>query len=207
MGQRRGFYDTEFGLAMFALSNLVTFAGLTWWNAGLLYRLDTERTRAEKDLRESEERFRATFEQAAVGIAHVAPDGRWLRVNQKLCDIVGYTREELLARTFQAITHPDDLDADLVAVRQVLSGEIQTYAIDKRYIHKDGQHIWIRLTMSLVREPSGEPKYCISMVEDITVRKRAEDALRKVHNELKVRIEERTAELQRVRLAPSIYCR
>lgn len=110
----------------------------------------TERKKAESALRESEERFRATFEQAAVGIAHVDPYGWFLRVNQKLCDIVGYTREELLELTFQDITYPDDLDADLEYVRQLLAGEIQTYSMEKRYFRKDGSVVWINLTVSLV---------------------------------------------------------
>ncbi|MBI3409510.1 MAG: PAS domain S-box protein [Planctomycetes bacterium] len=96
----------------------------------------TGRKRAEGDLGESEERFRATFAQAAVGIAHVAPDGRWLRVNDKLCAIVGYSQEELRERTFQDITHPDDLEADLNFVRRVLACEITTYSMEKRYFHK-----------------------------------------------------------------------
>ena len=100
-----------------------------------------------RELKENEERFRATFEQAAVGIAHVALDGRWLRVNQKLCDIVGYSKEELLQKTFQDITHPDDLDADQEFVRQVLAEEIKTYSTEKRYIRKDGSPVWINLTV------------------------------------------------------------
>ncbi|MBI1945256.1 MAG: PAS domain S-box protein [Deltaproteobacteria bacterium] len=137
----------------------------------------TEQKRAEEALRQSEARFRATFEQAAVGIAHVSPDGSWLRVNQKLCDIVGYTREELLQRTFQDITHPDDLDRDLAFVRQVLAGDLATYTMEKRYRKKDGAIVWIELTVSLVRTPSGEPDYFISVVNDIDARKRAEQAL------------------------------
>ena len=133
---------------------------------------------AERALRESELRFRGTFEQAAVGIAHVATDGRWLRVNQKLCDIVGYAREELLERTFQDITHPDDLDTDLEYVARMLAGGIQTYSMEKRYVHKQGQLVWVNLTVALVREPSGEPKYFISVVEDITARKQAEEVLK-----------------------------
>jgi PAS domain S-box-containing protein len=133
--------------------------------------------RVAERLRESEERFRGTFEQAAVGIAHVAPDGRWLRVNRRLCDIVGYTERELRARTFQDITHPDDLDKDLGYVRDMLDGKIQTYAMEKRYYRKDGSVVWIDLTVSLVREPSGRPKYFISVVQDIDARKRAESAL------------------------------
>ncbi|HLK55424.1 MAG TPA: PAS domain S-box protein [Chthonomonadaceae bacterium] len=136
-----------------------------------------ERRRTEEALREGEEQFRATFEQAAVGIAHVRTDGQWLRVNRKLCEIVGYTREELLPRTFQDITHPDDLAADLAYVRQMLAGEISTYSMVKRYFRKDGSVVWTNLTVSLVRHPSGEPKYFISVVEDITERRRLEEQL------------------------------
>ena len=89
-------------------------------------------------LRESEARFRTLFEQAAVGVAQVAPDGRWLDVNQRLCEIVGYSREELLALTFQDITHPEDLDTNLDCVRQMLAGELRTYSLEKRYRCKDG---------------------------------------------------------------------
>jgi PAS domain S-box-containing protein len=131
-----------------------------------------------RELQENEERFRATFEQAAVGIAHVAPDGRWMRVNQTFCDIVGYSREELLQKTFQDITHPDDLDADLEYVRKVLAAEIQTYHREKRYIRKDGSIVWIDMSVSIVHHASGEPGYFISVIEDITKRKRAEEALR-----------------------------
>ncbi|MBI3205874.1 MAG: PAS domain S-box protein [Myxococcales bacterium] len=133
----------------------------------------TARKAAEGALRESEERFRSTFEQAAVGIAHVAPDGTWLRVNQKLCSIVGYSREELAAKTFQDITHPDDLDLDLAFVGRVLSGELATYSMQKRYFRKTGETVWIHLTVSLVRKSDGEPDYFISVVEDISERVRA----------------------------------
>ncbi len=138
----------------------------------------TERKRAETVLRESEERFRATFEQAAVGISHVSPDGRWLRVNQKLCEIVGYDREGLLGMSFRDITHPDDLGRDLEHVRRMLDGETDTYSVEKRYVRKDGTIVWIELTTSLLRDPSGEPKYFISVTEDITPRKQAEASLR-----------------------------
>ena len=148
----------------------------------------TERKRTEEALRESEERFRATFEQAAVGIAHVDPDGRWLRVNQRLCDIVGYSREELLEKTFQDITHPDDLDSDIEKVHQLLAGEISTYSMEKRYFKKDGSIVWINLTVSPLREPSGEIKYFIAAIEDITERKQAEEALQEVREAERQRI-------------------
>lgn len=129
---------------------------------------------AEEALRASEERFCATFNQAAVGMAHVSKDGKWLNVNQKLCDIVGYTKEELLTMTFQDITYPDDLDIDLEYVRKILAQEIQTYSMEKRYIRKDSSLVWINLTGSLVRSCTGEPDYFIAVVEDISQRKQAE---------------------------------
>ncbi|KMY67334.1 hypothetical protein AAU61_10830 [Desulfocarbo indianensis] len=130
----------------------------------------------ELSLSESIQRFQATFDQAAVGIAHVGPDGTWLRVNNKLCQIVGYTREELLGKTFQDITHPDDLQTDLSLLDKVIAGELETYSLEKRYIKKDGSLVWIELTVSLVRREDGSPNYFISVVEDIDARKQAENA-------------------------------
>ncbi|WP_449241883.1 PAS domain S-box protein [Desulfovibrio sp.] len=137
------------------------------------------RDRSDAALRDSEHRFRATFEQAAVGIAHVSLEGRWLRVNETLCRITGYSREELLERRFQDITHPDDLDTDLNRMAQLLEGRISTYTLEKRYIRKDGRTVWVNLTVALVRGDSGEPRYFISAVQDIEARKRAEEALRR----------------------------
>ncbi len=134
----------------------------------------TERQRIEEALRQSEQRFRAAFHQAAVGIAHIATDGKWLLVNQRLCDIVGYTSEELQLLTFQDITHPDDLNADLEYVNQILADNIQTYSMEKRYFRKDSSIVWVNLTVSLMREPSGEPKYFISVIEDISERQAAQ---------------------------------
>ncbi len=148
---------------------------------------------ANAALRHSEERFRATFEQAAVGIAHVGLDGRWLLVNQKLCDIIGYSREELLKLTFQEITHPDDLDADLELSQKLMAGKISTYSMEKRYVRKDGSPVWIYLTGSMVYKSSGEPDYGLAVVEDITERKRAEEQRRaslKEVNDLKAALDE-----------------
>ncbi len=147
---------------------------------GALHYLDvrTEHVKARAALEASERRFRATFENASVGIAHVAPDGSWLRVNARLCEIVDYTPAELLSGTFQDITHPDDLDADLALLERVASGEIDRYRIDKRYVRKDGSTVWIELTVSCVRRQDGAPDYYISTVQDISARKAAEDRLR-----------------------------
>lgn len=138
----------------------------------------TERKRIEEALRESEDRFRSTFEQAAVGISHVGLDGRWLRVNNRLCEILGYEREELLQMTFQDITHPDDMQPDLDRVQEAIAGEINGYHLEKRYIRKDGSVVWIQLTVSLVRDSETlAPEYFISVVEDISARKATETQL------------------------------
>src|SRR6266436_695937 len=135
------------------------------------------RKRMETTLRESEERFRGAFEFAAIGMALVAPDGQWMRVNGALCGIEGYTADELLATTFQTITHPDDLDADMEYVRQMLDGSRSHYDMEKRYFHKDGHIVWILLSVSLVRDDAGQPMYFVSQIQDITARKHAESQL------------------------------
>lgn len=122
----------------------------------------------------SEERFRATFEHAAVGIAHVSPDGRFLRANQTLCHLLGYPAETLLTLYFHDITHPDDLEADLNNIRRMLDGHLDTYAWEKRYIHHDGDVIWVSLTCALLRDDHDRPDYLITVIEDITARKREE---------------------------------
>ena len=138
----------------------------------------TDQHRLELDLEESEARFRETFDEAPIGIALVGPNGRWLEVNRALCEIVGYSEPELLQLTFQDITHPDDLEADLRKLGQVLSGEIQTYQMEKRYFHKEGHAIWARLSVALVRDERGTPLHFVSHIEDITRARAAESALR-----------------------------
>ncbi len=133
--------------------------------------------RADRALAEAHERFRSAFEHAPIGIALVAPDGRWLQVNRALCEIVGYAESELLARSFQDITHPDDLDADLELVGALVAGEIGSYQLEKRYLHKDGRVIWGRLSRSVARDMSGEPLHFVSEIEDITAAKQAASAL------------------------------
>ena len=106
----------------------------------------TDHKRAEKALEESEQRFGSAFRDAAIGMALVGTDGRWLQVNRSLCKILGYSEGELLGKTFQDITHPDDLEADVEQVRRMLAGEIETYQKEKRYFHKDGHVVWVLLT-------------------------------------------------------------
>src|SRR3712207_823967 len=106
-------------------------------------------------------------------MAVVGTDGRFMQVNRSLCRIVGYSEEELLEKTFQEITHPDDLRADVEQVRRMLSGEIETYQKEKRYFHKEGHVVWGLLSVSLVHDEEGEPLYFVSQIQDVTERKRA----------------------------------
>jgi PAS domain S-box-containing protein len=137
-----------------------------------------ERKRAEQALRESEERFRAIFSQAAVGIAQTGVDGKWLLLNDRFCEILGYTQDELRGKTFVDVTHPDDRQVSLTAVCRLLAGEISWWSTEKRYIHKEGAIVWARLWLSLVRDQDNRPQYFISVVEDITERIQGERALR-----------------------------
>ncbi len=132
----------------------------------------------EPDLRESEERFRGAFEFAAIGMALVSPEGRWLRVNRSLCKIIGYTADELLASDFQSITYEEDLDTDVDYMRRMLDGSLSHYDMEKRYLHKDGHHVWVLLSVSLVRDTSDQSMYFVSQIQDISERKRLELALR-----------------------------
>jgi PAS domain S-box-containing protein len=153
---------------------------------GVYFRDVTKEKRTEMALQESEERFRVTFEQAPVGIAHVAPDGRWLRVNQRLCEILGYSRDALLAQTFQETTYLADLELDLEQTELTLRGEIQSYEVEKRFLRRDGQLVWCHLTISLVRDLDLTPKYFIAVIEDISARKDADGILGATAHELRL---------------------
>ncbi|MEM1353767.1 MAG: PAS domain S-box protein [Planctomycetota bacterium] len=146
----------------------------------------SELSRIEAELRESEERFRQAFDNAPIGLALVSPQGRWLQVNRALTDLVGYSAEELMRTDFQTITHPEDLDKDLELVGQVLGDQIKSYQMDKRYFHKSGKVVWVRLSVSLVRSPgTGQPLYFISQIEDISQQRAFEQELAQRNDDLK----------------------
>ncbi len=133
----------------------------------------TERKQTEIALQISEELFRSTFEYTSVGMAHVALDGNWMRVNHKLCEILGYSSAELLATTYQAITEPADSGQDVTIVQQLINGEINECTLEKRYIHKQGHYVWVHITVTLIRTivPDGQlgiPQYFIAVIQDIT---------------------------------------
>jgi diguanylate cyclase (GGDEF)-like protein/PAS domain S-box-containing protein len=133
--------------------------------------------RAIDALAASETQFRATFNQAAIGIAHNTPDGRFLRVNQKLCDMLGYTREELLALTIGDITHPEDRETGQPLRERLIAGEIETFSAERRCVRKDGSVIWTNRTVSLVRDAAGVPLYFIRVIEDVTQRNQLQQEL------------------------------
>jgi PAS domain S-box-containing protein len=145
----------------------------------------TARRAAEEALRESEERFRQTFELAASGIAHVDLQGRFLRVNRSLCEIFGYKQDELVGRTVRDVSHPADLGSTDAGRKAVLAGKIESVRLEKRYVRKDGSTVWVDLAIALVRAPEGRPLYEIAIFDDITPRKEAENALHQAHEELK----------------------
>ena len=140
----------------------------------------------EQALRESEEMYRATFEQAAVGMCHVSTDGVFLRVNSKLCDLLGYSQEEFLKLTFMDITHPEDLRSDVDNAAALLAGSLGSYQIEKRYQKKDGSTVWGQLTVGLLCDRFGKPRHFISVVAEIGERKRAEEALRASEKQFRI---------------------
>jgi diguanylate cyclase (GGDEF)-like protein/PAS domain S-box-containing protein len=140
--------------------------------------LDRERRAAVQHMEEQTSLFEGAFNHAAIGMALVATDGRWLRVNEALCRMFGYSEAELLRIDFQTITHPEDLDSDLEQLQEVLEGQRDTYQMKKRYIHHDGSTVWGLLTVSTVRDRDGTPRFFISQIDDITQQVHAENALK-----------------------------
>jgi diguanylate cyclase (GGDEF)-like protein/PAS domain S-box-containing protein len=138
----------------------------------------TQRKHAEEARRHAQERFELIFEQAPIGMALLAPDGRWVRVNQALLKITGHSAEELLAKTSQEITHPDDLPRDMEHIQRLLVGEIRDYQIEKRFFHAQGHVISAALSVSLVRDLQGKPLHLILQIQDITERKLMEERVR-----------------------------
>ncbi|ETX30220.1 PAS domain S-box protein [Roseivivax isoporae] len=158
----------------------------------------SERAHYEAAIRESEELFRSTFENAAVGMAHVGPDGSWLRVNQCLCEMLGYSKQEMISLRFQDVTHPEDLVTDLDKLAGLLHGDYNEYTIQKRYLRRDGQVVWATLTVGCVRRADGTVDYLISVLQDITRQKEAEAQRDLLVDELNHRVKNLLATIQSV---------
>ncbi|EKQ70256.1 PAS domain S-box [Leptolyngbyaceae cyanobacterium JSC-12] len=160
---------------------------------------ERDRHQAETALRQSEELFRTTFEQAAVGINFSTLSGRFTHFNQRWCEIVGYDEEELWELTSQDITYLEDADQELELLEKLLAGHIPNYSVEKRFIRSDRSFVWVHLTASLMRSPSGEPRYIISVVQDISARKLAEAERQQAEQQLQQKatdLEEALRELQ-----------
>jgi PAS domain S-box-containing protein len=138
----------------------------------------------EAALRDSEERYRLTFQEAAVGIAHVGRNGQWLRVNRKLCEMLGYPEEQLLKLRVQELTYPPDVEADQQQAARLEVGELNQYSIEKRYVRKDGRIVWAKVAVAAIFDARLKLKYFVRVIEEITARKQAEDALRRSEQEL-----------------------
>jgi PAS domain S-box-containing protein len=142
----------------------------------------TKLKQSQCDLKESEDNFRSAFEQAAVGIAFTDTKGKFIRVNQRYCDIVGYKKEELTGKNFSDITSPMKLEEDMLAVKRMISGDLRVYKTEKQYIKKDGTRVWADLTVSLARHPDNSPKYFVAVTEDITEKKDVEERWKSFSN-------------------------
>lgn len=158
----------------------------------------TEQTRARAAASESEQRLKATYEHAFAGIAEVSPEGRFLRVNERFCDLVGYSRDELLARTFWDISHPEDNAPERERFRRQMNGEIDVYTVEKRYFHKTGRLVWVELSASRVVDDSGRTLYGVRVVHDISQRRRWESQQLLLINELNHRVKNTLATVQSI---------
>ncbi len=153
----------------------------------------TEQHEAVIARQEAQELFETAFSHAPIGMALIGLDGRWLKVNRSVCAIIGWSESELLRRTFQDITHPDDLEADLAQVQRLVAGEIDGYRIEKRYLSRTASQIWALLSVSLVRDGQGQPRHFISQIEDISERKRAQERLREAEADARLQRDHATA--------------
>jgi len=149
-----------------------------------------EHTRTIVALRESEERFRSAFDHAAIGMALVAPSGKWVKVNRSLCAITGFSESEFRTLYFHSLTHPEDLDAHQFQVGQLLSDEIGAFQLEERYFHKSGSVAWVFLSVSLLRDGKRKPLYFIAQIQDITERKQADEQIKRSLKEKEVLLKE-----------------
>lgn len=176
---------------------LQTFIGVASFMTLLLIATLTERQQAQESLRQSQERLEKTESFSHVMTTHVGLDGAWLKVPPTLCDLLGYTEEELLSGKFENVTHPDDFMADWSQCKRLIAGEIKSFDLEKRYIRKDGQIIWIYLNCSVVEDELGKPLHFLTYIRDINEKKRMEEELEQHNRILEKRVKERTLELEK----------
>ncbi len=156
------------------------------------------RKKADKSLIESERRFRGAFENAAVGASMVDLNGRFIKVNRRICEMLGYSEEELLLKTFSDITHPDDIQKGMDNLRRQLAGEADYTSFEKRYLHKDGHILHVIISPSLIRDNNGNPLHFVGLWQDITERRKSEEKLRAYHENLEELVKQRTKELTKL---------
>jgi PAS domain S-box-containing protein len=159
----------------------------------------TERKLTALALQDSEERYRSLFEQAGVGVVEIdSSSGRLCQVNGKFCEIIGYGKQELLGRTFLELTHPEERERDRIQIERLVRGELAEYNVEKRYLHKEGSTVWAALTVRPLRRSTHLPMHIVTIVADITARKRAEAEILRLNATLEARVAERTQELRAV---------
>ena len=156
----------------------------------------SDRLKAEEKLRKSENRYKAYFDKGLIGMVVTSVDKRFIEANDKFCDMLGYSRVELSEISWADLTYHEDLEPDLARFKRILSGEINTYCLEKRFIHKDGRIIYTTISVNAIRKNDGSVDYIIGMTEDLTKRKRAEEELAKYRDRLEELVKERIKELE-----------
>ncbi|MBU2915136.1 PAS domain-containing protein [Reichenbachiella agariperforans] len=172
--------SSELGISILITGIIIAFLITTWFLVRTLNRNDE----VKENLEQSQGQFQQAFEYSAIGMALVSTSGKWLSTNRQLCEMLGYSKEELELLTFQDVTHPDDLERDINQLHELIDGVIDSYQMEKRYFRKDGKILWVLLSVSLVKSSNGQPLHFVSQIENITQRKEVEDALKNASNRL-----------------------
>jgi PAS domain S-box-containing protein len=166
-----GYYQSSFGVALLAITSVLAFFAVAYWSYSSLHTAESGRARARSELAAREERYRRTFEQARIGIAHVSPEGRWLQVNQRLVEILGYAEPELLGMTYSEVSHLEDLEVDVRQWELLRRGEISDYAVERRFRSKSGEIIYADVRITREEDEGGELRHYIVVLQDVTARK------------------------------------
>ena len=188
------FIDLEPNKSLLLVQTFVGVASTMTW---VLFSDLAEKRRISDSLKKAEEQLKQTENFSLVMTTHVGLDGSWLKVPKTLCDLLGYTHEELLSSKFKSVTHPDDFLADWSQCQRLINGEIKSFVLEKRYIHKDGEIIWVDLNCSIVLDEENKPLHFLTYIRDITERKNLEEKLKRYSKELEDRVQERTLDLER----------
>ncbi|WP_156114025.1 PAS domain-containing sensor histidine kinase, partial [Myxosarcina sp. GI1] len=186
----------ETRIALRTIVEIIILDGIVLWTANKLNQIDRQRHKLDRELKENEQQLRLAFDRAVIGKALASIDGRFIKVNPAFCKLLGYNESELLQLSIQDITYLEDFSINSNYNQELLANKLDSYQIEKRYVHKSGRIVWVSLGVSLVRDEINRPKYFVGQMQDITERVQAETEIVQLNEELEARVKQRTSELE-----------